>query len=168
MLTAALERVVQRGTGRAADFGRPVAGKTGTTEDYGNAWFIGYVPQLATAVWVGYPQGDVPMRNVHGIAVTGGSFPARIFGAYMRQALAGTPVEPLSTASPDALSLRPFTPTTGAAPQPRVVAPVSTSPPITASPTTTTTSRPARTTTTAPAAPSTTTASTPATAPASG
>jgi penicillin-binding protein 1A len=167
VLTAALERVVQQGTGRAADFGRPVAGKTGTTEDYGNAWFIGYVPQLATAVWVGYPQGDVPMRNVHGIAVTGGSFPARIFSAYMRQALADTPVEPLSIASPDALSFRPFTSTTGAARRPRVAPPVSTSPPVTASPTTTT-SRPPSATTTAPPLPTTTTPSTPATAPASG
>jgi penicillin-binding protein 1A len=169
VLTAALERVVREGTGRAADIGRPVAGKTGTTEDYGNAWFVGYVPQLATAVWVGYPDGDIPMRRVHGIAVTGGSFPARIFSDYMRQALAGTPIEPLSIASPDALSFRPLTPTTGAkrnAGQPRDNAPVSSAPPITASPTTTST--PVRATTTAPAASTTTMALSPASAPASG
>ena len=165
VLTAALERVVREGTGRAADIGRPVAGKTGTTEDHGNAWFIGYVPQLATAVWVGHPEGDVPMRDVHGIAVTGGSFPARIFSQYMRQALAGTPVEALSTASPDALSLRPFTPTTRATPRPRAQTPVPTSPRITASPTTTT-SRPAPPTTIAPPAPTTTTPPPPTTAPA--
>jgi penicillin-binding protein 1A len=162
ILTAALERVVREGTGRAAAIGRPVAGKTGTTEDYGNAWFIGYVPQLATAVWVGYPEGDVPMRHVHGIAVTGGSFPARIFSAYMRQALAGTPVEALSTASPDVLSFRSLTPTTHAARQPRVEAPASSSIPITAP--TTTTSRPPTATTTSPATSTTTTAPTPATA----
>jgi penicillin-binding protein 1A len=166
VLTAALERVVREGTGRAAEIGRPVAGKTGTTEDFGNAWFIGYVPQLATAVWVGHPEGDVPMRDVHGIAVTGGSFPARIFSRYMRQALATTPVEALNTASPDALSLRPFIPTTFASPRPRTSASVTSAPPITASPTTTT-SRPPRPTTTAPPAPSTTTTPTPTTAPAS-
>jgi penicillin-binding protein 1A len=167
ILTATLERVVREGTGRAADIGRPVAGKTGTTEDYGNAWFIGYVPQLATAVWVGYPEGDVPMRRVHGIAVTGGSFPARIFSDYMRQALAGTRVEALSSASADLLSFRPLTPTTLAARPLRVEAPVSSSPPSTTASTTTTT-KPAKATTTAPAAPTTTTASTPANVPSSG
>jgi penicillin-binding protein 1A len=106
VLTAVLERVVREGTGMAAAIDRPVAGKTGTTENNGNAWFIGYVPQLATAVWVGHPEGDVPMTNVHGIAVTGGSYPARVFSRYMRTALAGVPVQPLYTASPDELSLR--------------------------------------------------------------
>jgi penicillin-binding protein 1A len=106
VLNAALKTVVERGTGTAAAIGRPVAGKTGTTENYGNAWFIGYVPQLSTAVWVGRPEGDVPMTNVHGVRVTGGSFPARIFSRYMGPALAGTPVQDLFTASPDDLSLR--------------------------------------------------------------
>jgi len=106
VLTGALERVVTEGTGTAASIGRPMAGKTGTTENYGNAWFIGYVPQLATAVWVGHPEGDVPMTDVHGLSVTGGSFPARIFGGYMREALAGVPVQDLYRASPDELALR--------------------------------------------------------------
>jgi membrane peptidoglycan carboxypeptidase len=130
VLTAALENVVRTGTGRAAQIDRPVAGKTGTTENHGNAWFIGYVPQLATAVWVGYPDADLPMTDVHGEPVTGGSFPARIFSSYMRMALAGVPALPLHTASPDDLSLR--------SPVTATVAPVATppdSPPATPPPT---------------------------------
>ena len=107
VLNGVLQRVVSEGTGTAAGIGRPLAGKTGTTENNGNAWFVGYVPQLSTAVWVGRPEGDAPMTNVHGIAVTGGSYPARIFSRYMRAALAGVPVQDLYTASPDELSLRP-------------------------------------------------------------
>ncbi|MGI8809041.1 MAG: transglycosylase domain-containing protein [Acidimicrobiales bacterium] len=106
VLNAALKRVVESGTGTAANIGRPVAGKTGTSENYGNAWFVGYTPQLSTAVWVGRPEGDVPMRNVRGINVTGGSFPARIFSQYMRAALAGVPVQELYTASVDELNLK--------------------------------------------------------------
>jgi membrane peptidoglycan carboxypeptidase len=119
VLNGVLERVVKEGTGTAAAIDRPVAGKTGTTERNGNAWFIGYTPQLATAVWVGRPEGDVPMTNVRGIAVTGGSFPARIFSRYMRGAMAGKPVQSLYTVSPDELSLRAVPPgarTTGPAP----------------------------------------------------
>ena len=59
-----------------AYFGRPAAGKTGTTDNHADAWFSGYVPQLQATVWVGYPQGEIPMTNVHGISVQGGSFPA--------------------------------------------------------------------------------------------
>src|SRR6185295_18715057 len=113
VLTAALMRVVRDGTGQAAAIGRPLAGKTGTTENNADAWFIGYVPQLATAVWVGYPEGQRPMSALHGLEVTGGSYPARIFGDYMRVALDGSPVRALYTASPDALSLDLLTPTTG-------------------------------------------------------
>jgi penicillin-binding protein 1A len=112
VLTTALEGVVSQGTGTAAAMGRPLAGKTGTTENFGNAWFIGYVPQLATAVWVGNPDGDVPMTSVHGIAVTGGTFPARIFSRYMKAAMTGAPVQNLYTASPDELSLHMLNATT--------------------------------------------------------
>jgi penicillin-binding protein 1A len=150
VLTAALERVVGEGTGRAAGIGRPVAGKTGTTENFSNAWFIGYVPQLATAVWVGHPDGDVPMTDVHGIAVSGGSFPARIFAGLMRVALDGVPVKPLYTASPDDLSLPVRVPVL-----PRLPTNTTTSSPSTTSVTTTT--APAVTTT----EPATTTTSTP-------
>src|SRR4051812_33313205 len=84
VLNAALQGVVNDGTGSAAGIGRPLAGKTGTTENNADAWFIGYVPQLSTAVWVGYPDVLVPMEDVHGTVVNGGGFPARIFGRYMR------------------------------------------------------------------------------------
>jgi penicillin-binding protein 1A len=90
--TQVLSRVVQSGTGRAAgipDWG--VAGKTGTSENYGNAWFVGYTPVLATAVWMGSPEGDVSMHNVGGAPVFGGTYPARIWHDYMAAALAGTP-----------------------------------------------------------------------------
>ncbi len=118
VVNAALKRVVEGGTGTAAGIGRPVAGKTGTSENYGNAWFVGYTPQLSTAVWVGRPEGDVPMRNVRGINVTGGSFPARIFSQYMRAAMAGLPVQELYTASVDELNLKSSGPTVVTAPPP--------------------------------------------------
>ena len=104
VLNAALQRVVTEGTGRAAAIGRPLAGKTGTTTDNVDAWFIGYTPQVSTAVWVGYDPAR-PMSDVHGRAVTGGSFPAAIFGDLMRTGLAGVPVRPLPVASPDELHL---------------------------------------------------------------
>jgi penicillin-binding protein 1A len=108
VLTQALLGVVDHGTGTAAAIGRPMAGKTGTTENFGDAWFVGFVPQLATAVWVGHPEGNVPMTGVHGIDVAGGTFPAQIFSRMMRKAVGGAHVEPLYTVSPDELSLRPF------------------------------------------------------------
>ena len=92
VVTKILEENVQYGTGTRARLERPAAGKTGTTTDNADAWFVGYVPQLDTAVWVGYPRGEVPMQNVHGIAVSGGSFPAEIWKLYMEQALAKAPV----------------------------------------------------------------------------
>ena len=90
-VTDVLKGVVQRGTGTAAALGRPVAGKTGTTSDYRDAWFVGYTPQLSTAVWMGNPQQEEPMTDVGGIRVTGGSYPARIWHDFMAAALAGRP-----------------------------------------------------------------------------
>jgi penicillin-binding protein 1A len=89
MVTRILEQNVQHGTGTAADFGRPAAGKTGTNEEHADAWFAGYTPDLATTVWVGYTKGEIPMENVHGIAVTGGSFPAEIWRKFMQPAHEG-------------------------------------------------------------------------------
>ncbi|HET7486807.1 MAG TPA: PBP1A family penicillin-binding protein [Acidimicrobiales bacterium] len=84
--------VVEKGTGTAARLpGREVAGKTGTSQEWQNAWFVGYTPQLTTAIWMGSPVGNVPMKGVGGRNVTGGSYPARIFGAYMAEALQGKP-----------------------------------------------------------------------------
>jgi penicillin-binding protein 1A len=94
-VTRVLTANVQAGTGTAAAIpGRPVAGKTGTTDSFADAWFAGWVPQLTTVTWVGYPTGEKPMRGVHGIAgVTGGTLPAQIWHAYMTSALQGQPVE---------------------------------------------------------------------------
>jgi penicillin-binding protein 1A len=91
-VTKVLAANVQSGTGTAAQLpDRPVAGKTGTTDSYADAWFAGYVPQLATVVWVGYPEKERPMRDVHGIQVAGGTFPAQIWHTFMTAALAGKP-----------------------------------------------------------------------------
>jgi penicillin-binding protein 1A len=92
----ALTQVVQKGTGRRAQLGdRPVGGKTGTTENHVDAWFAGFTRQISTVVWMGFPEGSKKtMEHVRGIAVTGGSFPARIWKAYMEKAVEGTPVEP--------------------------------------------------------------------------
>jgi penicillin-binding protein 1A len=92
LLSRTLEQVIERGTGTAADIGRPAAGKTGTTNDFGDAWFVGYTPQLVTAVWVGYPQARIPMTSVHGISVFGGTFPAQIWQRFMIAAHNGLPV----------------------------------------------------------------------------
>ncbi len=90
-VTRILEKNVQYGTGTGARLDRPAAGKTGTTDEHADAWFIGYTPTLATTVWVGYPQGEIPMRSVHGISVAGGTFPATIWRLFMEVALARTP-----------------------------------------------------------------------------
>jgi penicillin-binding protein 1A len=90
-VTDVLKGVVRSGTGTAAQIGRPEAGKTGTTQDFRDAWFIGYTPQLSTAVWMGDPEQERPMEDVGGIQVTGGSYPARIWHDFMAAALAGQP-----------------------------------------------------------------------------
>jgi penicillin-binding protein 1A len=107
-VTKILEDNVLGGTGVGAYFGRPAAGKTGTTDNHADAWFSGYVPQLQTTVWVGYPQGEIPMENVHGIAVAGGTFPATIWKLFMETAMANAPS--LSWSSPiDPVVWQPFT-----------------------------------------------------------
>jgi penicillin-binding protein 1A len=93
LVTYALEGVVQRGTGTAAGFGRPAAGKTGTAESFQDAWFCGYVPQLAACVWIGYPKAEIPLYGVEGYsAVFGGSLPAEIWRRFMSAAVAKLPV----------------------------------------------------------------------------
>jgi membrane peptidoglycan carboxypeptidase len=90
-VTDVLVDVVTTGTGqRAAVDGHPIAGKTGTTQEYRAAWFVGYTPTLATAVWMGHADGLAPLRNINGVPrVTGGSHPAIAFSAFMRDALFG-------------------------------------------------------------------------------
>jgi penicillin-binding protein 1A len=86
--TSLLQNVVSYGTGRRAALpGRVAAGKTGTTENYGDAWFVGYTPQLVVAVWVGYPNKLVSMDKLyHGQPVMGGTYPALIWKSFMEQA----------------------------------------------------------------------------------
>ena len=102
LATSALEGVITGGTGTAAAGylgGRPAAGKTGTAQEYRDAWFAGYTPNLAAAVWVGYPEGSIEMKTscysascrATRVQVSGGSWPTQIWGAFMQRATAGRP-----------------------------------------------------------------------------
>jgi 1A family penicillin-binding protein len=93
LTTDLLKGVIKSGTGKKAAIGRPAAGKTGTTQENSDAWFVGYTPNLVASVWVGYPSAMKPMNNVHGIKVTGGTFPAQIWAAFMKAAVAPLPKE---------------------------------------------------------------------------
>lgn len=99
-----LSKVIAGGTGKRAAIGRPAAGKTGTAQNYRDAWFVGYTPDLATSVWMGYPGSQISMRNVHGIRVMGGTFPAEIWAKFMREALKFTPPTPFETPTQKALA----------------------------------------------------------------
>lgn len=94
-VTSMLQGVVTfpGGTGTAAAIGRPVAGKTGTTQEYSNVWFVGYTPQVSTAVWVGFPGNPDPLDRYFGTEVYGGSIAAPIWRTYMSQVMAGMPVQ---------------------------------------------------------------------------
>jgi penicillin-binding protein 1A len=89
-----LRPVLRIGTARMiAGFPRPAAGKTGTTEDFVDAWFVGMTPTLTTSVWNGFPTIRVPMvKQFHGGPVFGGTYPALLWRAFMQPALAGTKV----------------------------------------------------------------------------
>jgi len=94
-MNAMMFQVVQSGTGRGATvLGHEVAGKTGTSADYRDAWFVGFSPQLVTGVWVGNDDSS-PMKKI-----TGGSLPAQIWSGYMRIALKNVPPTPLPRAEP--------------------------------------------------------------------
>ena len=164
----ALRQVVQHGTGTGADFGKPMAGKTGTTEDFGDAWFVGYTPKISTAVWMGYEQGQSrQMTDVHGVHnVNGGSLPASIFQRFMARATKDSRYDGGDFATPSSFPgkvlgarvpfVEPASPsdtTPSTAPKPKA----STSVPTSAAPTTT------RVTPTAPTLPSTTAPSPPST-----
>ena len=98
-----LQQVVSRGTGVNARIGRPVAGKTGTGEQWRDAWFVGSTPQLTTAVWVGFPQSERSMvPPLTREKVTGGTWPAQIWGLYAGAALAETPIVQFPAPAPGA------------------------------------------------------------------
>ncbi len=98
-VTRLLHDNITEGTGTAAYTGcAGQAGKTGTTDEYTDAWFSGYQPNLATAVWVGYPQSNaISMTSVHGITVFGGTFPAEIWHSLYSEG--GVPCEEFSEPS---------------------------------------------------------------------
>ena len=97
-VTKVLESNMTSGTATGAYFGRTAAGKTGTTEEHNDGWLCGYTPQLATAVWVGYPDAERPVY-VHGVALAGGNIPASIWHDFMSPALASAPVLDFATPS---------------------------------------------------------------------
>jgi penicillin-binding protein 1A len=94
LVTAMLQGVVSGGTGTAARLSSwPVAGKTGTTQDYSNAWFVGYTRQVSTAVWVGFPGTPDSLALYFGQSVFGGTLAAPIWHDYMERIMAGMPAE---------------------------------------------------------------------------
>ena len=95
-----LRQVVERGTGTGGSVpGKSLIGKTGTTQNYGNAWFVGATRKLTAAVWMGYVDSNRQMTNVRGRRVNGGSFPAQIFRKFMTQATRGVSAEAFPTVS---------------------------------------------------------------------
>jgi penicillin-binding protein 1A len=97
-----LQGVVTEGTGKRAALGdRPVAGKTGTSQGYGNAWFVGYTPTLSTAVWMGYRDRPRPLYGIRGVArVAGGTLPAATWSSYMKVAMDGVAITTFDEAAP--------------------------------------------------------------------
>jgi penicillin-binding protein 1A len=90
-LARILKMNIQSGTGTGANPGYVAGGKTGTTDDFGDAWFAGITTTASTVVWVGYPNAKIPMTAVHGIRVAGGTFPATIWRLFMAPAFGANP-----------------------------------------------------------------------------
>ncbi len=154
-----LNQVVENGTGTAAKFGQPAAGKTGTTENYRDAWFAGFTCKLTTVVWMGYPDVNLDgstrvMKSVHGKSVTGGSFPTTIWRKYMRVATEGRESCPFPKPT-----LAPYSGPTASVVTGPTTAPTTTPPstvtPTTTPPTSTPAPPPSTTPTTAPGTPTT-------------
>jgi penicillin-binding protein 1A len=147
--TTLLQEVITQGTGTGAAIGRTAAGKTGTATDFRNAWFVGYTPELATAVWMGYRDANKAMLGIHGVAqVTGGTLPATMWSTYMKAVLASVPpssfAPPASQPSGGGFRLPLLaipTPTASPTPTPTVTATVTPTVTATATPTATVTPR---------------------------
>ena len=102
-VTRILGENMTSGTGTGAYFGHTSAGKTGTTDNFADAWFCGFTPSLEATIWIGYPRGEIPMLSVHGIAVSGPTFPATMWRLFMEPAVkyAPFPTEfPVATHAP--------------------------------------------------------------------
>ncbi|MBV8982830.1 MAG: penicillin-binding protein [Acidimicrobiia bacterium] len=97
-VTDVLRGVISSGTGTGANINRPAAGKTGTTDNFGNAWFVGYTPTLSTAVWYGNSDGEVSDPLPHG--TYGGTVPARTWAAFMSEALKDVPATDFNQPAP--------------------------------------------------------------------
>jgi penicillin-binding protein 1A len=123
--TSILKRVISEGTGTHArlDDGRPEAGKTGTAENYGNAWFCGYTPDIAACVWVGYRGSNKPLVGIEGVgAVFGGTLPAAIWKDFMTTATRR--LKPHDWPEPKVpMTFRPFKATTSFGYNPRATPP---------------------------------------------
>ena len=166
----ALSQVILGGTGTGANFGQPAAGKTGTTEDFKDAWFVGYTCQLTTAVWMGYPGEPASpgqeakavraMTNVHHQKVFGGTFVAPMWGKFMAKATKDMDSCPFNRPKNVSASVTPGT--GGTATSAPASSSTSTTAP-TASSSTTSTTAPATTTTTVPSTTTTTVAAPPTT-----
>jgi penicillin-binding protein 1A len=127
-VTSLLQGVVKNGTGTRAQLGRvAVAGKTGTTENYGDAWFVGWTHDYTVAVWVGYPNKLVPMKTeFNGQPVAGGTYPAGIWKTFMESVLK---IDPPPELKEDPNATESVTPAPGAAaPAPAAPAPSATAP----------------------------------------
>ena len=124
--TSILKRVISEGTGTHArlDDGRPEAGKTGTAENYGNAWFCGYTPDIAACVWVGYRGSNKPLVGIEGVgAVFGGTLPAAIWKDFMTTATRR--LAPHDWPEPKVpMTFRPFKATTSFGYNPRATPPL--------------------------------------------
>jgi penicillin-binding protein 1A len=106
VITQALRGVITDGTASYyhdldAEIGRPSAGKTGTTNNFVDAWFIGFIPQLTTSVWVGYPDERRPMVNINGLSqINGENYPLDIWSLYMQDAVRLVPEQEFDVPSP--------------------------------------------------------------------
>jgi membrane peptidoglycan carboxypeptidase len=120
-VTSVLRGVLDHGTGKGARLGRPAAGKTGTTNGPTAAWFDGYTPDFAGAVWVGFPRDPAkhPLRGIRGVPIVyGGSFPATIWRTIMVAAHDGLPVTDFALPPVAATPPKPLTPPSPSAPVP--------------------------------------------------